>query len=102
MCTAERERGNCIWTVTATAKRGADVDVREKEFNEVKGKTNLASNVLLWTSATFMALTERVLGLRRVLVWKPTADESGSLTGRKAKARLIIFFALVGIHPSCQ
>ena len=33
---------------------------------------------------------DRILGMRWVLVWKPITDESGTLTGRKAKARLII------------
>lgn len=94
----KKDRGNGIWTVNAKAKRGAEVILRDlspgenEEFDMAKGKEidSYIEHVAVDIYNLHGVDKDRILGMRWVLVWKPITDESGTLTGRKAKARLII------------
>ena len=93
----KRENGGC-WMVNAKTKRSAEVNIRdmnEEEQKQMRQAKEKEVNSYMEHAAVEIAHKQgidpsRVLGMRWILTWKRETDETGEVTGRKPKARLII------------
>ena len=87
-----------VWMVNSKVRKATEVCVRkltqteQAEFEEAMKKeidSFLSSEAIQICSSAGIP-PERILRMRWIHVWKPVHGENGELTGKKAKARLII------------
>lgn len=86
------------WVVNSKAKKGAEVVFRtlsDEDKERFRGAKQKELDSYLQSMAVDVAKRQgvdphRVLGMRWILTWKTEKDEQGNVTGKKAKARLII------------
>ena len=94
----KHEKNSGSWMVNRKTKRSAEVDIRnmtEEEhelMKQAKGKEieSYIDHAAVEIAGKCGVDPKRIMGMRWVLTWKNETNENGQITGKKAKARLII------------
>lgn len=94
----KHEKNSGSWMVNSKTKRSAEVDIRnmtEEEhelMKKAKGKEieSYIDHAAVEIAGKCGVDPKRIMGMRWILTWKNETNEDGKVTGKKAKARLII------------
>ena len=90
-------RSGC-WLVNNKVKRSAEVNIKDmdeseiRQMNEAKGKevNSYMEHAAVEIASKCGVDPERIMGMRWILTWKNETNENNEVTGKRAKARLII------------